>query len=201
MRFDFDINGLVMLINDSLKKKVGIYSNEKASTYTDQAVRETFFELLGEEKLTWQNFRNYHNEIFTIMENVLKVNLPGAWEDSEFYKQFVEVKRGDLGEENDFYIEDNSILVVSSFSGNHWDTDRQKITGGRGFKFTRQDLFIPMPAVVKIGEDTILVKMGDKENCPPAGKENCPPKRPPCPPRNPCPPPCPPDRRSYEEYE
>ena len=75
------------------------------------------------------------------------------------------------------------------------------VTGGRGFKFTRQDLFIPMPAVVKIGEDTILVKMGDKENCPPAGKENCPPKRPPCPPRNPCPPPCPPDRRSYEEYE
>lgn len=67
------------------------------------------------------------------MENVLKVNLPCAWEDSEVYKQFVEVKRGDLGEENGFYIEDNSILVVSNFSGNHWDTDRQKITGGKSF--------------------------------------------------------------------
>ncbi len=143
MRFDFDINGLVALINDGLKKQVSIYSHsEKASTYTDQAVREAFFELLGEEKLTWQNFRNYHNEIFTIMENVLKVNLPGAWEDSEVYKQFVEVKRGDLGEENDFYIEDNSILVVSSFSGNHWDTDRQKITGGKSFSVPTSWIYI-----------------------------------------------------------
>lgn len=120
MRCDFDLNALVALINDGLKNKVALF-NENASKYTDQAVREAFFELLGEEKLTWQNFRNYHNEIFTVMENVLKVNLPGAWDDSDVCKQFVDIKRGDLGEENDFYIENNSTLVVSNFSGNHWE--------------------------------------------------------------------------------
>ena len=52
------------------------------------------------------------------------------------------------------------------------------VTGCRGFKFGRQELG------------------GDKPPKPPhGGRPNCPP---PCPP--PCPP-CPPDRRSYDEYE
>lgn len=88
------------------------------------------------------------------------------------------------------------------------------VTGCKGFRFTKQDLFIPIKNVVKIGEDTVLVKMEEKcpqpkpPKCPP---ENCPPKRPPnncppnvCPPNNfppPYPPPFPPDRRSYDEYE
>ena len=132
MKDRFQINELITLMNDGLKNKIAIY-NENASKFTDQAVREAFFELLGEDKLTWQNFRNYHNEIFTIIENVLKVNLPGAWENSPFYNQFVEVKRGDLGVENSFIVEDNSILVASNFSGNHWDTKRQEIQGAMEF--------------------------------------------------------------------
>lgn len=132
MKDKFQLAQLVTLINDSLKSNVSMY-NENASKFTDQAVREAFFELLGEEKLTWQNFRNNRNEIFTILENVLKINLPGAWNESPFYNQFVEVKRGDLGDENSFYVEDNSTLVVSNFSGNHWDTKRQKIQGGYEF--------------------------------------------------------------------
>ncbi len=76
------------------------------------------------------------------------------------------------------------------------------VTGSKGFKFCKQDLFIPVQSIVKVGEDTVLVKLGHKENCPPEK----PPKRPPnnCPPNN-CPPPrppkAPPDRRSYDEYD
>ncbi|MCI9407529.1 MAG: PRC-barrel domain containing protein [Clostridia bacterium] len=73
------------------------------------------------------------------------------------------------------------------------------VTGGRGFKFTRQEIFIPMRSVVKIGEDAVLVKLDDKSDKPEKPdkrppKHNCCP--PPCPPYN-----CPPDRRSYDEYE
>ena len=46
------------LMNDGLKNKVALY-NENASKYTDQAVREAFFELLGDDKLTYQNYRNH----------------------------------------------------------------------------------------------------------------------------------------------
>ena len=80
------------LIKDSLKNQVVLYS-ENASKFADEAVRAGFFEILGEEKLTWQNFENNYRAIFTVMENVLKSTLPDAWESSPFFNQFVEIKR------------------------------------------------------------------------------------------------------------
>ncbi len=61
------------------------------------------------------------------------------------------------------------------------------VTGSKGFKFTKSDVFIPVCDVVKIGEDVVLVKLGQSK--PPKG-DNCPPPQPPCPP--PFPPDCPP---------
>lgn len=74
------------------------------------------------------------------------------------------------------------------------------VTGCKGFRFSRQEMFIPIRQVVKIGEDTVLVKLEQRENCPPP---QCPPKRPPnnCPPPHNLPNNYPPDRRSYDEYE
>ncbi len=78
------------------------------------------------------------------------------------------------------------------------------VTGCKGFRFSKSDVFIPMHDVVKIGEDVILVKLGQdkppKDNppqshCPPPDK--CPPQnnncRPPCPPPN--------NRRNFDDYE
>ena len=83
------------------------------------------------------------------------------------------------------------------------------VTGCNRFKFSKQEVFIPIKNVVKIGKDAVLVKFGEKEGKPdgppPPPKNNCPPPCPPpyppdnCPPHN-CPPPRP-DRRSYDEYE
>lgn len=88
------------------------------------------------------------------------------------------------------------------------------VTGSKGFKFTKSDVFIPVRNVVKIGEDVVLVKLGkDKphkgEPCPP--QPNCPPPN--CPPQPPCPPngrppyppqpypPQPDPRRNFDDYE
>lgn len=132
---------LTDLMNDSLSNKVGLF-NEGASKYTDQAIREAFFGILGEDKLTWQGWRNHKNEIFTVMENVLTTNLPLAWEGSPFYEQFVETKNGALGDKNEFIVEDNSILVASRFSGNHWDTDRTHIQGKKSFSLVTGWIYI-----------------------------------------------------------
>ena len=77
------------------------------------------------------------------------------------------------------------------------------VTGSKGFRFSKQEVFIPIQQVVKIGKDAVLVKFGDdKPDRPPKPPKppkpdfppnNCPP---PCPPNN-----CPPNRRSYDEYE
>lgn len=131
------VSELITLMNDSLSNKVAFF-NEGASKYTDQAVREAFFEILGEDKLTWQNWRAHKNECFEVMENVLTTNLPLAWENSAFYNQFVETKNGKLGDTNEFVVDDNGILVASRFSGNHWDVERQKLQGRKVFSLSQE---------------------------------------------------------------
>lgn len=132
---------LTNLMNDSLTGRVGLFA-EGAEKFTDQAVREAFFEILGEEKLTWQGWRNHKNEIFTVMENVLTTNLPLAWEGSPFYDQFVEVKNGALGDKNEFVVEDNSVLVATRFAGNYWSTDRTKLQGKKNFSVGTEWIYI-----------------------------------------------------------
>lgn len=66
------------------------------------------------------------------------------------------------------------------------------VTGCKGFKFTRQEVFLPIKSIVKIGEDAVLVN-GETPPPPPPFKPNCPPPPPPaCPPQS---------RRSFDEYE
>lgn len=62
------------------------------------------------------------------------------------------------------------------------------VTGCKSmFKFGRQEQFLPVKSVVKIGEDAVLVNTQPPKGNPP------PPPKPPCPP--------PQDRRSLDEYE
>lgn len=67
------------------------------------------------------------------------------------------------------------------------------VTGGKLFKFMRQEIFLPVNCIVRIGEDAILVNFTP-------GEKPVPP--PPPPPNGVCPPPPPPQpRRSFDEYE
>jgi len=47
--------------------------------------------------------------------------------------EFAEIKSGPDGDQNEFVVDDASHLVVARFSGNHWNTDRQKLLGKRTF--------------------------------------------------------------------
>ena len=129
-------------MNDACSNRVATFSNAETAKYTDEAVREAFFNILGEDKLSWRSWRNHKNEIFTIMEDVLNTNLPLAWENSTFYNQFVETKNGALGDKNEFIVEDNSVLVASRFAGNHWDTDRKKLHGKRSFSVDTEWFYV-----------------------------------------------------------
>lgn len=76
------------------------------------------------------------------------------------------------------------------------------VTGGKTFRFLRQEQFLPVSAIVRIGEDAVLVNYDPKE----AGGQKCPPPQaqfpPPPPPQPPFPPPQPPQpRRNFDEYE
>ena len=139
---DKNLQSICNLMNDACSNRVATFSNAETAKYTDEAVREAFFSILGEDKLSWRSWRNHKNEIFTIMEDVLNTNLPLAWENSTFYNQFVETKNGALGDKNEFIVEDNSVLVASRFAGNHWDTDRKKLHGKRSFSVDTEWFYV-----------------------------------------------------------
>lgn len=125
-------NTLVNLCVDARRKRVANFSAENAK-YTDEAVRRAFFDILGDDKLTFKNWRKHKIEIFEIIEEVLNITLPDAWNESPFYNEMVEVKNYLLGQKNEFIVEDDSTLVVSRISGNHWNIDRQKLPAGKTF--------------------------------------------------------------------
>lgn len=75
------------------------------------------------------------------------------------------------------------------------------VTGCKGFKFTKQEIFLPLKCIVKIGEDAVLVSFTENPPPPPPnkGQSYCPPPnkgQPYCPPSPP-----PQSRRSLDEYE
>ena len=57
--------------------------------------------------------------VFTLIEETIEEMIISGWVENPFFMQFVETKNLALGDENDFYVEDDSILSVSKVSGNH----------------------------------------------------------------------------------
>ena len=100
----------------------------------DDIMRERFEkDVLHGEKYNYRTYRKYKNEIFEIIETVLDQTLPEGWSENEFFNRFVETIRVDLGDKNEFYAEDNGNFIVSKFSGNHWDTIRERMDIGKSF--------------------------------------------------------------------
>lgn len=71
--------------------------------------------------------------LFDLIEEVVPNLLQTGWQDNPFFNEFVEIKNIDIGDQNVFYTEDETILSVSKVSGNHWDIDRQRLGKGASF--------------------------------------------------------------------
>lgn len=100
----------------------------------DDVMRDRFEkDVFHGEKYNYRTYRKYKNEMFEIMETVLDQTLPEGWKENEFFNRFVETIRVDLGDKNEFYAEDNGNFIVSKFSGNHWDTIRERMDMGKSF--------------------------------------------------------------------
>lgn len=116
----------------------GIYEDYDKET-TQKKIRKMFDNILG---INWetatpmqrrQAWRANGKEIYTVIEDVIADKLVSGWGEDPFFMQFVESKNLALGDKNEFYVNDNSIMTVSKFAGNNHDIVRQKVGFGKSF--------------------------------------------------------------------
>lgn len=108
------------LLVDSARKQVKEYSTEEANA----KIVEKFREALGIDKdartpQVRRAIRNNQNLVFTIIEETVEEMIRTGWDNNPFFMEYAEIKNLALGDTNDFYVEDDSILSVSKISGNH----------------------------------------------------------------------------------
>lgn len=120
---------LVKLGVDLYKKRVTDFS----ATQANEVIRKAFVDMMGTDKPDARQFRRHKLEIFEIIEEVLEQTITDGMVANPFFDQFVEYRDLNLGDSNEFYVEDRSMLTVARHAGNHWDIRRQKLNIGDSF--------------------------------------------------------------------
>lgn len=77
--------------------------------------------------------RRHQQVLFDLIEEVVPNLLQTGWQENPFFNEYVEIRNIDIGDQNVFYTEDDTLLTVSKVSGNHWDIDRQRLGKGASF--------------------------------------------------------------------
>ena len=108
------------LLIDTARGEVQEYSAKEAN----KKIVEKFRSALGIEatdrpQAVKRAIRANKDLVFTLIEETIEEMIISGWMENPFFMQFVETKNLALGDENDFYVEDDSILSVSKVSGNH----------------------------------------------------------------------------------
>ena len=106
-----------------------VYS-EYTKEETDKIIRTQFDRIMGidfknasrmERRQAW---RDHSKEIASLIEDVIVDKMNSGWNAANAkFMEFVEEINIANGDVNEFYVEDNSLLQVSKFAGNHHDVD------------------------------------------------------------------------------
>ena len=108
------------LLVDAARKQVKEYSAQEAN---DKIV-EKFKAALGIDEndrapQIRRAIRANQALVFTIIEETVEEMIITGWMSNPFFMEYVDSKNLALGDANDFYVGDDSILSVSKISGNH----------------------------------------------------------------------------------
>ena len=106
-----DTQKLVRLAKKNYKNRLPEqYSRDDAN----EVLRQALIDLNGgSTKLDYKALRRHGAEMFEIIEEILDNTVLEGLPEDNFFKQFVEFKNVALGDQNSFYVPDNTMLVVS----------------------------------------------------------------------------------------
>ena len=144
--FKNDPSNLEVFMNTALDASRNVYNDDPKKV--NDFIRATFNDILGIDwktasaKTRRQAWRKNKADTYAIIEDVIDDKLASGWGDNPFYEQFVEQKNLSDGDKNEFYVEDNSLMTVSKFAGNHHDLLRERVLPGKAFTVETDWYFI-----------------------------------------------------------
>jgi hypothetical protein len=124
-------NELVQLCLDASKGRIDMTNYSKGDT--SEAIRQGFVDLMGTDKPDYRTFRNHKPEVFQILEEVLDQVIYDSILQTPFFNQFVEYRDLNLGDTNEFYVKDRTMLTISEIADGHLNLRRQKLDIGSSF--------------------------------------------------------------------
>lgn len=153
MATEYTFNDIVQLAVDAYKgKPAGNYSVSDSMEVLRKALVEANN---GSTKLNIRAIRDGECKgLFSLVETILQKTIIEGFQGDEFFTQLVEFKSIALGDENDFYIEDNSLFFVSEVARGTQGIRRQRFLTGEHIRIKTS------PKAVKIYDELDRVLSG-----------------------------------------
>lgn len=95
-----------------------------------EVLRQALIDINGGTTVDFKSLRRNEVEIFEIIEVILEKTVLEGLPDNSFFHQFVEYKNLRLGDQNSFYVPDNTMLSVSEIADGTQALRRQRLDVG-----------------------------------------------------------------------
>lgn len=131
--FNNDANDFMAF--SQLLTDVALGKQEVSKEEANKKIVEVFQDVLGITKDSRPGdvrkaIRRNQALVFDIIEETIQSLLVTGWGNDPFFQKYVDQRNLALGDKNEFYSEDDSILSVMRVSGNHHDIVRQRLGAG-----------------------------------------------------------------------
>lgn len=110
------------LMIDTYKGNVEGYTAKEANDKIVEIFRATIgCDENSSKKDLRKAIRRNQAVIFDLIEEIIEDKLVSGWSENPFFREYVDVRNLALGDKNEFYTPDDSVLSVMKVSGNHHD--------------------------------------------------------------------------------
>ena len=132
--FNNDVNDFMAF--SELLTDVALGRQAVSKEEANKKIVEVFQSVLGIDKNSRPGdvrraIRRNQALVFDIIEETVQTLLVTGWGNDPFFQKYVDQRNLALGDKNEFYAEDDSILSVMRVSGNHHDIIRQRLGAGK----------------------------------------------------------------------
>ena len=131
--FNNDVNDFIAF--SELLTETALGTQKVSKSEANAKIVEVFQGVLGLDKNSKpaevrKAIRRNQALVFDIIEETVQSLLVTGWGNDPFMMKYVDQRNLALGDKNEFYAEDDSVLSVMKIAGNHHDIIRQRLAGG-----------------------------------------------------------------------